>query len=234
MEKEIIAKLKAAGTHERIASAARFFREPAEFWGLTSAEQQKIAKTYFKQIDAMAKRDVFALAESLYKYNRLESTSMASEFVYRKRADFTKSDFKVFQKWCEKYFTNWAMVDVFFNHSMADLIEKFPDLVSELKRWTASKNRWVKRAAAVTFILPARSGKFHDDVFEIADALLTDTDDMVQKGYGWALKAVGESDPKRVLDFVVARVQKMPRTAYRYAIEKLPNDMKKRAMTAGK
>ncbi len=232
MEKEIIEKLKAAGTPERIASAAKFFREPAEFWGLTSAEQQKIAKSYFKQIDAMDKRDVFELAESLYKYNRLESTSMASEFVYRKRADFTKSDFKIFQKWCEKYFTNWAMVDVFFNHSMADLIERFPDLVGELKKWTASKNRWVKRAAAVTFIIPARHGKFHDDVFEIADALLTDPDDMVQKGYGWALKAVGEFDPKRVFDFVTARVKQMPRTAYRYAIEKLPADMRKKAMAA--
>ncbi len=234
MEKEIIAKLKAAGTPQRIASAARFFKEPAQFWGLTSAEQQKIAKTYFHKIDAMGKADVFALAEALYRYNRLESTSMASEFVYRRRADFTKSDFKIFQKWCEKYFTNWAMVDVFFNHSMSDLIEKFPDLVSELKKWTAAKNRWVKRAAAVTFILPARHGKFHNDVLQIADALLTDDDDMVQKGYGWALKAVGESDPKRVLDFVTARVKRMPRTAYRYAIEKLPNDMKKQAMSAGK
>lgn len=231
MENEIIKKLKAAGTKERRESEKRFFREPAEFWGLTSGEQQKIAKTYFKQIDAMSKTDVFALAESLYKYNRLESTSMASEFVYRKRADFISDDFKVFQKWVEKYFTNWAMVDVFFNHSMADLIEKFPGLIHELKKWTTSKNRWVKRAAAVTFILPARHGKFHNDVFEIADALLADGDDMVQKGYGWALKAASESDPKRVFDFVVARVKQMPRTAYRYAIEKLPADMRKRAMT---
>lgn len=231
MLQEIIDKIKKAGNPAVAESSRKFFKEPANFYGLKSATTTAIAKEFLPRIKQMSKADVFDLAEQMYKMNHLESTSMATDFVYSKRTEFEKSDFKIFERWVNEYFTNWAMVDVFFNHSMNTLVEKEPELTRELKKWTKSKNRWVKRAAAVTFIISARHGRFHDDVFEIADALLTDTDDMVQKGYGWALKAAGESDPKRVFDFVVARVHKMPRTAYRYAIEKLPVDMRKRAMS---
>ena len=41
-----------------------------------------------------------------------------------------------------------------------------------LKIWAKSQNRWVKRASAVSLIVPARKGKFLNDIFEIADILL--------------------------------------------------------------
>lgn len=231
MLKEIVAKLKSAGDKKTAESSKRFFKEDVNFFGLKSAQTRGIAKEYMPSIAKMDKSAVFELAQQLMKLNYLESSSVASDFVYAKRRDFTKSDFKVFEKWANEYITNWAACDTFFNHCMNALIEKFPELIPDIKKWCKSRNRWVRRAAAVTFILSARHGKFIDDVFEIADTMLTDEDDMVQKGYGWALKAAGESAPTRVYDFVTARHARMPRTAYRYAIEKLPADMRKKAMS---
>jgi len=46
----------------------------------------------------------------------------------------------------------------------------------------------------VTLVLPARKGRLLDDVLEIADLLLNDSDDLVQKGYGWMLKETGPSN----------------------------------------
>lgn len=80
----------------------------------------------------------------------------------------------------------------------------------------------MKRAAAVTLIVPARKGQFLSDIFGIADILLTDKDDMVQKGYGWMLKAASEVHEREVFDYVGSRKAVMPRTALRYAIEKMP------------
>lgn len=68
------------------------------------------------------------------------------------------------------------------------------------------------------------------DIFEIADILLTDDDDLVQKGYGWMLKAASQAHPTAVYEYVVANKKTMPRTALRYAIEKMPKDMKSKAM----
>lgn len=87
------------------------------------------------------------------------------------------------------------------------------------------------KAAAVSLIIPARKGLFLDDIFEIADSLLSDNDDLVQKGYGWMLKAASESHMQTVFEFVLARKNSMPRTALRYAIEKMPPQMRQMAMT---
>ena len=107
---------------------------------------------------------------------------------------------------------------------------KYPDYIQQLKKWATSSNRWTKRAAAVTLIIPARKGLFLNDVFEIADILLLDRDDMVQKGYGWMLKAASESHQTEVFNYVLSKKAVMPRTALRYAIEKMPKELKAEAM----
>lgn len=58
----------------------------------------------------------------------------------------------------------------------------------------------MKRAAAVSLILPARQGVFLETVFGLADQLSDDPDDPVQKGYGWMLKAASEAHPRDVFD----------------------------------
>lgn len=113
---------------------------------------------------------------------------------------------------------------------MGTFLEMFPEYVSELKQWALSDNRWVKRAAAVSLIIPARRGLFQKDIFNIADTLLLDKDDMVQKGYGWMLKAASEANQERVFDYVMSKKNVMPRTSLRYAIEKMPQELRAKAM----
>jgi 3-methyladenine DNA glycosylase AlkD len=71
---------------------------------------------------------------------------------------------------------------------------------------------------------------FLNDVFDLAERLLTDADDLVQKGYGWLLKAASEAHQDAVFQFVMAHKTTMPRTALRYAIEKMPPTLKAEAM----
>ena len=116
------------------------------------------------------------------------------------------------------------------NHAVGAFMEKFPGRSARLRVWATSKNRWLRRAAAVSLILPARKGMFLPDILAIADQLLLDPDDLVQKGYGWLLKAASQAHRPEVLAFVLARKRQMPRTALRYAIEKLPARDKQLAM----
>ena len=88
----------------------------------------------------------------------------------------------------------------------------------------------MRRAAAVSLIIPAKHGGFLNDAIGIADLLLTDKDDMVQKGYGWLLKEASRKHQTAVFDYVMKHKSVMPRTALRYAIELMPNDLKTEAM----
>ena len=107
---------------------------------------------------------------------------------------------------------------------------KYPTFIEELKEWTQSKNRWLRRAAAVSLIVPARNGHFLKEIFEITDRLLLDEDDLVQKGYGWLLKVTSHLHQKKVFDYVMKNKENMPRTALRYAIEKMPQSLRLEAM----
>jgi 3-methyladenine DNA glycosylase AlkD len=82
----------------------------------------------------------------------------------------------------------------------------------------------------VTLILPTRKGDFLKEVFEIADLLLEDRDDMVQKGYGWMLKEASKKHQEEIFDYVMSKKAEMPRTALRYAIEKMPAELRRKAM----
>jgi 3-methyladenine DNA glycosylase AlkD len=113
---------------------------------------------------------------------------------------------------------------------MGDFIERYPESIEELKRWTRSENRWMRRAAAVSLIVPAKHGKFLNESLEIAGLLLTDTDDLVQKGYGWLLKEASRKHTDEVFTFVMKNRRAMPRTALRYAIELMPKDLRAAAM----
>jgi 3-methyladenine DNA glycosylase AlkD len=59
---------------------------------------------------------------------------------------------------------------------------------------------------------------------------MMDEHDLVRKGYGWLLKETTRHYSKIVFEYVLMNKDRMPRTALRYAIEKLPEDWKKRAM----
>jgi 3-methyladenine DNA glycosylase AlkD len=114
---------------------------------------------------------------------------------------------------------------------MGEFIEQYPQYITELKKRTSSSNRRVKRAAAVSLIIPAKKGKFLTDIFQIADSLLLDPDDMVQKGYGRMLKVASQAHEQEVFAYVMKHKAIMPRTALRYAIEKMPKALKTQVMT---
>jgi 3-methyladenine DNA glycosylase AlkD len=109
-------------------------------------------------------------------------------------------------------------------------LEKYPQYLPKLRTWARSKNLWKRRASAVSLVIPAKKGLPHEDVFFLAEILLLDSENTVQKGYGWILKEAGHFDQQPVFLFVMKHKAAMPRTALRYAIEKMPKSLKERAM----
>ncbi len=207
-----------------------FFKEPVTFYGVRTGIVRDIAKKHWVEVKKLPKQELFQLCEELYKSNLCEESFIVSYWVPRIAKQFESSDINVFYHWINTYINNWASCDGFCNHTVGDLISMYPKHIETLKKWTASKNRWVKRAAAVSLIFPARRGEIVSDIFEIANNLLTDKDDMVQKGYGWMLKEASRLHQKEVFDFVDLHKKEMPRTALRYAIELMPQHLRKVAM----
>ncbi|MDR0676145.1 MAG: DNA alkylation repair protein [Elusimicrobiota bacterium] len=212
-------------------SSQRFFKEKIILYGVKTPIINKISKEFFnKYFKDKPKKYVFDFCKEFYKSGYIEEVFIANKFSYYIHKQYTESDIKIFEIFLKKYINNWACCDGFCNHTIGTFLEMYPKYVAILKTWAKSKNRWCRRAASVSLIIPAKKGKFLEDIFEIADILLLDKDDLVQKGYGWLLKVASETYQKEIFDYIIKNKNIMPRTAIRYAIEKMPTDLKKKAM----
>jgi len=227
---EIREELEAEADEETKKAAQRFFKEPVKCYGVKTAMVRKIAAKHWSEVKFLGKEEIFGLCEELFRSGYMEEAFAASFWLPNMVEQLAPGDLAVFKVWIARYVNNWAKCDTFCNHTVGGLLEKHPESASEVASWAKSDNRWLKRAAAVSLIVPAKKGMFLKEAFEISDALLSDEDDMVQKGYGWLLKEASRKHQKEVHAYVMKNKAEMPRTALRYAIERLPKELKKEAM----
>lgn len=228
--KEIQHELKSKADEKTRISGERFFKEDVRLYGVKSAVVTRIGKECYKKIAEKNKEYIFSLCDKLWRSGYMEESFIACNWSFYIHKQYEPGDLKVFESWVDNYVTNWAACDTLCNHTVGTVIEMYPVKIADLKKWAKSTNRWKRRASAVSLIVPARKGLFLSDIFEIAGILLQDADDMVQKGYGWMLKSASQAYQKEVFDFIVRNKSLMPRTSLRYAIEKMPEELKVTAM----
>jgi 3-methyladenine DNA glycosylase AlkD len=113
---------------------------------------------------------------------------------------------------------NWDLVDLAAAYVIGGyLFDKPRDILYQLAR---STNVWERRTAIYSTYYFLRLGQL-DDTFQIAEILIYDDHDLIQKAAGGWLRTAGEQDPKRLKAFLDRYAASMPRTALRYAIERL-------------
>ena len=209
----------------------QFFKEKLEHpEGLKAAILRKISKQCFIGLKKLPAKDILAIGDDLLDSGERYMRFFAFEWALKVKKEYRPQDFKRFASWLKKYVDNWGACDHLCCGPIGYLVYQFPELAVKLQPWTKSRNRWQRRASAVSLIVAVRKGTLLNEVLRTADILLKDTDDMVQKGYGWMLKEASHEFPAEVFEYVMKNKREMPRTALRYAIEKLPPNRRKEAM----
>lgn len=231
----IIQKLKreiaASETPENLSNYQQFHKEKLkEPTGLKAPVLRKISKQCFREIKGKPKKEVLDLCDEILASGMRYGKFFAFEWASKLQKEFVTGDFRRFETWLKKYVDNWGLCDHLCCSVIGPLVLRFPVLVGKVREWTKSKNRWHRRAAAVSLIVPVRNRTLLDEVFRTADILLKDEDDMVRKGYGWMLKEAANKYPDEVFAYVMKHRREMPRTALRYAIEKYPPAKRREAM----
>jgi 3-methyladenine DNA glycosylase AlkD len=208
-----------------------FFKEPINPLGVRRPTTRKIANEFYsKHKSEFSFQKWIKLSEELLKTNIMELQDIGLFLIEKQKNQFTKKTFNLFELWLKKYISNWAHCDELCPHCIGFLLEKFPELIPKTNKWIKSKNRWLRRASMVSFVLIARKKDYSKQVIFNASNLLNDSDDLVQKGIGWTLRESAKANHKAVYDFLKKNKLKMPRTSLRYAIEKFSEKEKKELM----
>lgn len=185
------------------------------FIGVRMGQVFALAKEFIE----MPLDEIEKLLESPIHEARAGAVSIMDLQARRKKtpASHRKELFELYLKRHDRI-NNWDLVDRSAQYVVGGyLFDKPRDVLYRLAR---SENIWERRTAIVSTAYFIRQGDL-DDTFQIAERLLSDTEDLIHKATGWMLRTAGKVDRQRLLDFLEQHAATMPRTLLRYAIEHL-------------
>jgi 3-methyladenine DNA glycosylase AlkD len=217
-----IEKLNTYRSRDELLKYQRYFKFDAEdqnaddyFIGVRMGQVFELAKDF---ID-MPPGEIEKLLESPIHEARAGACSIMDKKARAKKTSESerKELFDLYMRRHDRV-NNWDLVDLGCLHLIGSyLLDKPRDILYELAR---SANRWERRTAIVGTAYLIRKGET-DDTFKIAEILVNDKEDLVNKGTGWMLRFAGDKDPEKLLGFLDKYAATMPRVLLRYAIEKL-------------
>lgn len=198
---------------------------------IVTADIRRLSGRLYRQIDDKSVENVLSLCEELLEERSWGLGVIAFDWAYRERKQYGAATYDTFYRWLKTYVRGWGDCDDFCTHAFGELLRQRKSLFEKVKGWTADEDFWVRRASAVVLI-PAI---LHDDYeglepLTIADMLMSDGHDLVRKGYGWMLKCLSQVDMGTVKDYLITNHERMPRTAYRYALEKFDGAARRELM----
>lgn len=220
-------ELRALGAPARAKASLWFFKTGKGqygygdiFYGVTVPEQRKIAKKYTtfprSEIDRLLKHKVhecrltalLVLVEQYKTANEKERERIAKFYLAH-----------------TKRINNWDLVDLSASRILGmHLLTRDRDVLYRLAR---SSNVWERRIAIIATFAFIRAGQYADTL-QIANLLLSDTHDLMHKAVGWMLREIGKQSLTTEEAFLKKHAARMPRTMLRYAIEKFPEEKRKR------
>jgi len=178
--------------------ASRYFRGEHNlgFHNAGTGRMRELARSiHAAHRDRWDVNDAIAFADALLADRFLETKSIGLEVLARYRKEFSRPLLARCKRWlANNHSANWATTNAMCGMIIGPLLVKHPALQSQMRGWSAHRNMWVRRASIVGLLAPMR--------------------------HGWALREAGKVDARRLERYLRANVGRIPRTTFRYAIER--------------
>lgn len=198
----------------------RFFKtgkgqygEGDKFLGIRAPKTREIAKKYYKTTPLT---EIQSMLDNPYHEIRL-CALLIMVFIYEK-TDRKEEIVNLYLK-NTKNINNWDLVDNTAHKIIgAHYIKtKNPEIIKKLAE---SNHLWSERIAVVAQWSIVKT-KEYALLLDLCEKFLTHRHDLMHKAVGWMLREAGKQDEAVLLGFLDKHCKTMPRTALRYAIERL-------------
>ena len=220
LAKNLISDLKKLANKEQAKNLQRFFKtgigeygEGDIFWGLKVPQIRQIAKNYYNLN--------FFDVEKLIKNPVHEIRLCALVILAHKAKTDEKMAYKIYLR-NTKCINNWDLVDLTAPQILGAYLDGKDQRV--LEKLAKSKSLWEKRIAMLATFHFIYNGDVKPTL-KIAEILVYDDCDLIQKAVGWMLREVGKRCSQRAEEeFLKKYAKNMPRTMLRYAIERFSQE----------
>ena len=220
---QVASKDDAANLQRYFKTGPGEYGEGDKFIGVRVGPIRKLAKRY----RALPLTDVEQLLASVFHEERMLALLILIEQFGAADKSGKKAIYDIYLGSLERI-NNWDLVDV----SSPRIVGAYLNQRSRqpLYRLARSSHLWSRRVAMMATLYFITQDDF-EDALAIADTLMNDEHDLIQKAVGWMLREIGNRDRSVEEHFLESRYKKMPRTMLRYAIEKFPENKRRRYLT---
>jgi 3-methyladenine DNA glycosylase AlkD len=219
---EIRHLLRNGGSAEHADGVQWFFKDEIKSHGWYTAGLRSVAVRFRRRIRKEFGLDfLLRVADKLFAGRVLEEKVFAVFLLEKMTEEFDDAEFRLFESWLPRI-SSWADHDGLVHYLIAPMVASKPDRTARVFRWAKSPERWHRRAACVALIQGTRRKMFFSEIRRLSDLLLSDEDDMVQKGLGWLLRETAKADAKRTVPYLMSIRKQAPRLLLRTACETLP------------
>jgi len=193
------------------------YGEGDKFLGIKAPVTRSLVKKYgaaeFSEIERL-------LADEYHEIRLLGLLILVNRYE-KAKTDADKAMIVRFYHANRQGINNWDLVDLSVYKIWGDYLLHHPEKRKELYRYAKSKRLWERRMAVVATMALIKAGEF-TEILKLAVLLQNDKEDLMHKAVGWMLREVGKKDIKTLRVFLDEKAKHLPRTALRYAIERLP------------
>ena len=225
--KEFVERLKALQSDVELEKIQRYFKSEKgaygtgdKFMGVRMGSLFALAKEFIE----MSPKEIEKLLESPIHEIRAGGASIMN---YQGRNNKTPDSRRkeLFDLYIKRHdrINNWDLVDLAAAYVVGRYLDDKPRNI--LYKLAMSKNIWERRTSIVSTFYFIRKGNL-DDTFQIAEILVNDKEDLINKATGGWIREAGKRDPQRLLAFLDKHAATMPRVALRYALEHLNKKQK--------
>ena len=195
-----------------------------KFLGVRMADIFLLAKHHVQ----MSNEEIKKLLNSDYYEIRMGAVSIMDYQARNKKTaeEQRKALYNLYIKHHDRI-NNWDMVDRSAPFVVGGYL--FDKSRAPLYKLAKSKNTWERRTAIVSTYFFIRQNDL-EDTFKIAEILVHDKHDLINKAVGSWVREAGKRDEARLIGFLDKFGKTMPRVTLRYAIEKLDSNAKKKYM----
>jgi 3-methyladenine DNA glycosylase AlkD len=224
---QIRTMLKQGGSAEHAKGVQWFFKEEIKSHGWYTGDLRRAAVQARREIrKAHDLEFLLKVADHLFSGRVLEEKVFAVLMLEKLTAEFGEAEFRLFESWLKRI-SSWADHDSLAHYLIGPMIVANRERLNRVFRWAKSRDRWHRRAACVALIQGTRRKLFFPEIVRLSNLLLSDEDDMVQKGLGWLLRETAKADPKRTVPSLIRIRKNLPRLVLRTACETLPRTTRK-------
>ena len=189
-------------------------------YGVNAAEVHRIGLELVRRLRSAPPSLGLDIADVLFLTGNLEEGLVAAQVLGGMARHLGGGEFARFDTWAGAL-TNAQTADGLAMSGVSKALAAKPSLAAALMDWAKSPSAWRRRVAVSAFIPLVREGRFLTDALAVAELVMADAHQEVQRGVGTLLLEASRAQSARVVDFLQAWKDRAPRLVMQIAATKL-------------